>query len=85
MPFRSAASRAAGYCGKLQKLNRRPNRKYRSSVSRLGALTPAIWAKPPKLFTVPSEFNCILETFEPGVEKCGVLVRLKDSARTCNL
>src|ERR671919_526074 len=55
----------------------------RSSVSRLGALTLVIWVKPPRLRTLPSEFRLMLDTFVPGLEKCGVLVAFSASARNC--
>ena len=37
---------------------------------------------PFRLLIVPSEFNCMLDTFAAGFAKCGVLVKLKDSARS---
>ena len=44
-------------------------------------LVLVIVVKPPRFRTEPSGFNWRLDAFAEGFEKCGVLVRLKASAR----
>jgi hypothetical protein len=39
--------------------------------------------KPPRAAMLPSEFSRMLDTFVPGLLKCGVLVKLNASARNC--
>src|SRR6266851_3027950 len=44
-----------------------------------------IWLNPFKFFTEPSGFSCKFDTFAPGLLKCGVLLRLRASARSWSL
>src|SRR5579864_4390827 len=70
----------------FQKLTRTPNRKTRSSTpSRPVPVVVVITLNPPRFLTEPSGFNCRLDTFADGLEKCGVFVKFKASARNCAL
>src|ERR1051326_2898987 len=65
---------------------RMDKRKLRWSPASLPVfITLVTVAYPARFLTLPSGFNCKLETLPLGLAKCGVLERLYASARNCTV